>query len=808
MKSTNEDIDKNRCAARIVYKNKDGESVYRQCLEKANKKYTRIINGQPVMVGPKHQAPVDIELYQKGNVPPDGLILSTDMSSVFYALNDEYQDILVNYLKKYKEVAGDLEKKAQEHKTEMDKKEKEKEELQKKILALTKELSQEKGSGEEIERKNAELNALADRLAQLKETNRLLELSFEACNATAATMNWSLHNAFENLQIKEETKIASMNEESSRLFEEAKEVARATRARAEVRQQEALEAQRYFLTIIRVKCGKTINDPRLPIVFPLSRQNRPGEGGQVGVLFETPEIKFIRGDGRVISIKQDKDRQITIFADNAYNSCIMDPFKQEKNTYVKYAKSINALEFLQAKNTASKEDTIPFKKALHNHLTGMREFKRLADRFFSDSKDDPIDKYSSTTLFRDLKQFVDEQTSNENTRSIATSEDLTDKTFYLVVDQQPQTVTKDPNYMLAREAMLLYERAELQSYIGLASRNIEFLRDTEINFLTLQQIKNLKKNITIVALGPSVAGKTNITKSFVNNVLWKYQEKYKDILKNTRVEFRFLEYGVRGEVALGAKVEGSLCRLAILAPRTRKTNVIEDIWFNANRFSGQCDTNKGFANLCQRKAKNATWDASQKTNNSCEWFWTDTGRADELLSLFSQYDAATDANRQTRVTPMNKSGSSRSFKVTTITFTAIIEGKQENVATINVLDTPGYEDYTDESLQTFFQVERQNLDRFEDYKKNVKDEMNFIQTELGQLKTTLQIVHRAAHRDVQRKTTITGWLGQTGLDIFPDECITILLGALKPDIEDNDDLKSAEYYMDFFDDVTKAKDKR
>ncbi len=70
----------------------------------------------------------------------------------------------------------------------------------------------------------------------------------------------------------------------------------------------------------------------------------------------------------------------------------------------------------------------------------------------------------------------------------------------------------------------------------------------------------------------------------------------------------------------------------------------------------------------------------------------------EMMKKLIDYDQQTEKNRDTRYTPHNPAGSSRSVKITTIT----IKFANNKVTTINLIDPPGYERYEKKELEEYY----------------------------------------------------------------------------------------------------------
>ncbi len=338
-----------------------------------------------------------------------------------------------------------------------------------------------------------------------------------------------------------------------------------------------------------------------------------------------------------------------------------------------------------------------------------------------------------------------------------------------------------------------YVTMQANAYKYVMASGDEFILRSALDFLKKSSVDKPLKCITIIGMGATGSGKTTSTHAILLNIIHQYTTltKLKDSLQEATITVVAKE--VRQDAKNGIVING--------LSRTPHSSITKNLKpFLIDR-STERSKDEDKITLC--KGKN-------KRNQPVSCALLDGVNGYDMMKELIKYDMETEQNRDTRYTPDNPAGSSRSVKIIIITITRA-DGSQTK---INLVDPPGYERYTTKDLTTFYRnliTQTMTLDpdyQPVDVEEAVKESVNnaekeklFIDQTLLYLRTSLHKYNELqngeefkhySQKDFKeamvkeiRQTPVVGtplsgketWIDE--LDLMPKDSSVIVLAAFK-----------------------------
>jgi hypothetical protein len=248
----------------------------------------------------------------------------------------------------------------------------------------------------------------------------------------------------------------------------------------------------------------------------------------------------------------------------------------------------------------------------------------------------------------------------------------------------------------------------------LRSEAFDFLREQDPDELD-EAKKKLLDAVTIFSAGPSGSGKTTSAKALLKYALITYMTIYPSFVSNcTQILLEGFEVlnDENGNIRIN-----NLPNLF----KQRDSFVLPEPTFQ-DRESAKINIEQKQTDVCVEESCNVCLDLTRCKSSLL------SNKILQMLKKVDEFDINTESQRKKRATEFNPDGSSRSIKITRITF---VNDKQGNKS-INLVDTAGYENYDEEAILTW--LKKTLLEKLSKTKE-IRDE--YLKIYLEQLKAQL-----------------------------------------------------------------------
>jgi len=364
----------------------------------------------------------------------------------------------------------------------------------------------------------------------------------------------------------------------------------------------------------------------------------------------------------------------------------------------------------------------------------------------------------------------------------------------------------DPNQRKDRDFILQYLTGQEEMFKYIWKTNKQFLDLSIFNFINAPK-DELPRVVSIFAIGPSGGGKTSSAKGLLKKFFSQYVSNPLYGNKNTKVVVSAYEVGLfHNEEEKKDTIK--IYRLNLWNDPRLKTYskpylvaLQGDSFTNAK--SEELNGPPGSV-LCENAIVN-------RESTGCQFANTPDKGIRAFMNLL-KFDQQTDRTRETKYTPNNPTGSSRSIKIMKLTFMENIKQNKRTLATINLVDTAGYERYEMEDIKEWYKDiianELEADPRFAAYFKStgksvetmasefsdhirqervfINESLNYMQNSIADFRkndrTTLNAEVQLGNTDAISRH----WLLNPTLNLLPENAAVIVLGVFKPKITKNE----------------------
>ncbi len=382
-----------------------------------------------------------------------------------------------------------------------------------------------------------------------------------------------------------------------------------------------------------------------------------------------------------------------------------------------------------------------------------KEKEKMRKKRFKDLADSEQVKNDVKKRTRELEKKIDSRGEGQQ------DEDIAD---FLLKPYNPDISPEMRSYIRDFEVLRLISKRDM------VKRSVSFILHSELQFFKEQDPNNKHyvKKVTIISFGSSGSGKTTFTQNLTSMILNMYHTNFSKHFAESTLYATFVE--VRMDEKGDAKPIGMSSR--VLRAESR------------DKFSASVS----YAPIAIKRAPVCiSNDESREAIQKCSSFAELQGKA-EIIATYKELEKGTESNRQQRFTPANPSGSSRSFKITTLEF----EAKDKTVwLRINIVDPPGAENFSDDEIRTALIAQQPQISqKFQNlFIGTLQREGVFINRELKVLSDRImQFQAESRHKPESKENRLEKtWVEERHL-LDPGTSV-ILLGCFKPYIKKSEE---------------------